>query len=349
VATAREARISDQGGTGEGGSAARAVGAAEEGSGVAVLAAFGANLGIAATKLAAFLVTGSASMLAETVHSMADSGNEVLLLVGRRRSRRRGTLEHPFGFGRERYFYGFVVAVMLFTVGGLFSVYDGVHKILHPEPVRSPLVAFVVLGLSIALEGFSLRTAVSRSNAVRDGQSWSAFIRRAKAPELPVVLLEDTAALAGLTFALAGITVAVLTGNGAWDGAGSLAIGVLLGCVATILAVEMKSLLIGEAADAETERAIVAALENGPEVECVIHLRTVHLGPDSLLVAAKIAVRGDQAAAQLAAGINAAERRVRTAVPIARLIYLEPDLYRPGLADVTDPAVRAARRAEKRH
>ncbi|HEV2451847.1 MAG TPA: cation diffusion facilitator family transporter [Streptosporangiaceae bacterium] len=314
---------------------------------MAVLAAFGANLGIAVTKLVAFLITGSASMLAETVHSVADSGNEVLLLVGRRQSRRRVTTEHPFGFGRERYLYGFIVAVMLFTGGGLFSLYDGAHKIMHPEPVRSPLIAFVVLGVAIILEGFSLRTAVARSNAVRNGQSWGAFIRRSKAPELPVVLLEDTAALTGLVFALAGVSLAVVTGNGAWDGAGSLAIGVLLACVAVVLAIEMKSLLIGEAADTETEHAIVGALEGGPEVECVIHLRTVHLGPDSLLVAAKIAVRGDQSAAQLADDINTVERRVRSAVPIADLIYLEPDLFRPSLADTTDPAIRAARRPER--
>jgi cation diffusion facilitator family transporter len=282
------------------------------------------------------------------VHSAADSCNELLLLVGRRRSRRRGTLEHPFGFARERYFYGFVVAVMLFTVGGLFSVYDGVTKIVHPEPIKSPLIAFIVLGVSICLEGFSLRTAVSRSNAVRGRQGWAAFIRGTKVPELPVVLLEDTAALAGLAFALIGVTLAVVTGNGAWDGAGSLSIGVLLGFVAAILAVEMKSLLIGESADEETERAVVAALEAGPEVECVIHLRTVHMGPESLLVAAKIAVPPDRTAAQLAGDINAAEQRVRAAVPIARVIYLEPDLYRPAMADTTDPAVQAARRAEER-
>ena len=287
-------------------------------------------------------------MLAETVHSTADSCNEVLLLVGRRRARRRGTTEHPFGFARERYFYGFVVAVLLFTVGGLFSVYDGVHKIVHPEPIKSPLVAFIVLAVAVGLEGFSLRTAVSRSNVVRGRQGWAMFIRRTKVPELPVVLLEDTAALAGLALALIGVTLAVVTGNGAWDGAGSLAIGVLLGCVATVLAVEMKSLLIGEAADAETEAAIVAALEDGPELECVIHLRTVHLGPESLLVAAKVAVRPERTAAQLAAGINMAEGRVRSAVPIAGVIYLEPDLYRPGMEDATDPAVQAARRAEER-
>jgi len=308
------------------------------------LAALGANLGIAVTKLIAFVITGSASMLAETVHSVADSGNEVLLLVGRRRSGRRETRLHPFGFGRERYFYGFIVAVMLFAVGGIYSVYDGVKKIIHPEQLTTPAVAFAVLGVAIVLEGFSLRTAVSRSNDVRGKLGWPAFIRRAKAPELPVVLLEDTAALTGLLFALIGVTLAVVTGNGAWDGAGSLAIGALLCGVAAVLAVEMKSLLIGESASAEAERAIVAALENGPEVDCVIHLRTVHIGPESLLVGAKIAFRRDLTTAEIAAVINSAERRVREAVPIADVIYLEPDLYQPALDDGTDPAVRAARR-----
>jgi cation diffusion facilitator family transporter len=278
---------------------------------------------------------------------VADSCNEVLLLVGRRRSVRRETREHPFGFGRERYFYAFIVAVMLFAIGGLYSVYDGVKKIIHPEHLTSPLVAFIVLGLAICLESFSLRTAVSRSNTMRGKLSWRAFIRRSKAPELPVVLLEDTAALIGLAFALVGVTLAVVTGNGAWDGAGSLAIGALLCCVAAVLAVEMKSLLIGESASPESERAIVAALEDGPEVECVIHLRTVHIGPDSLLVGAKIAVRRDLTTAEIAAAINSAERRVREVVPIADVIYLEPDLYRPGMADATDPAIRAARRDEQ--
>ena len=308
------------------------------------MAALGANLGIAVTKLVAFLITGSASLLAETVHSVADSCNEVLLLVGRRRSGRQETRQHPFGFGQERYFYGFIVAVMLFAVGGVYSVYDGIKKIIHPEQLTSPAVAFAVLGVAIVLESFSLRTAVSRSNDVRGKLGWGAFIRRAKAPELPVVLLEDTAALAGLVFALIGVTLAVVTGNGAWDGAGSLAIGALLCCVAVVLAVEMKSLLIGESANAEAEGAIVAALEDGPEVECVIHLRTVHIGPESLLVGAKIAVRGELTAAEIAAAINSAERRVREVVPIADVIYLEPDLYRPALDDATDPAVRAARR-----
>ena len=310
----------------------------------AVVAALAANLGIAVTKFVAYIITGSASMLAESVHSVADCGNQLLLLLGRNRAQRDRTEEHPFGFGRERYFYAFVVAVVLFTVGALFSIYEGIHKIMHPEPVHDPVVAFVVLAIAIVMESLSLRTAVRESSEQRNGDNWVAFIRRAKAPELPAILLEDVAALAGLFLATVGVSLTVITGNEAWDGAGSLAIGLLLGCVAVILAVEMKSLLIGESASAEVERAIVTALQAGPEVECVIHLRTMHLGPESVLVAAKISVPPRDTAEEVAAGIDAAERRVRAAVPIAKVIYLEPDLYRESRADATDPAIRAVRR-----
>ena len=312
-----------------------------------MFAALGANLGVAATKLVAFLITGSPSMFAETLHSAADSCNELLLLVGQRRSGRRRTREHPFGFGLERYLYGFIVAVLLFSVGGLLSGYEGVQKIIHPGHVENPAVAFGVLGAAICLEAFSLRTAVRNARTGRGEQSWGEFIRHAKAPELPVVLLEDTAALTGLLFALIGVSLAVATGNEAWDGGGSLAIGILLAAVAVVLAVEMKSLLIGEAASPEAQQAIVAALEDGPEVDRVIHLRTVHIGPESLLVAAKIAVPPEATAAQVVAGINAAERRVRAAVPLDTVIYLEPDLYRPDLADVTDPAISSAQLASR--
>ncbi len=311
----------------------------------AVFAALAANLGIAVIKFVAFLFTHSASMLAESVHSVADTGNQVLLLVGRGRSIRPPSDEHPFGFGRERYFYGFVVSVMLFTVGAAFSVYDGVHKILTPEQVHSPVIAFAVLGLSAVLEGFSLRTGIREANSVRGDRSWGTFIRRTKAPELPVVLLEDIAALIGLVFAFAGVALSVLTGDGRWDGAGSLAIGMLLATAAAILAVEMKSLLIGESASLDVQRMIVAALEDGPEVVRVIHLRTVHISPDSVLVAAKIAVREADSAAAITKGIDNAERRVRAAVPIAKTIYLEPDIYRPREADHTDPSIRAVQRS----
>ena len=238
--------------------------------------------------------------------------------------------------------------MVLFAVGALFSLYEGIHKVTNPEPVRSPVVAFVVLAIAMGLESFSLRTAVRESNSSRGRHSWTAFIRRAKAPELP----RDPAGGRGRA-GRPGLrhrrgALAVITGNGVWDGVGSLAIGVLLGCVAAVLAVEMKSLLIGESASNEVERAIVAALESGPEVECVIHLRTLHMGPESLLVAAKIAVHGTDSAASLAAGIDAAERRVRAAVPIAEMIYLEPDLYQASRADATDPAIRAVRRPRPR-
>ena len=311
----------------------------------AVIAAFAANLGIAVIKFVAFLLTGSASMLAESVHSVADTGNQVLLFVGRGRSIRPASDEHPFGFGRERYFYGFVVSVMLFTVGAAFSIYDGVHKILNPEAVRSPGIAFGVLALSAVLEAFSLRTGIGEANRVRGDRSWGTFIRRTKAPELPVVLLEDTAALIGLAFAFAGVGLSVLTDNGRWDGAGSLGIGLLLATAAAILAVEMKSLLIGEAASPDMQRMIIAALEDGPEVVRVIHMRTVHMSPESVLVAAKIAIHQSDTAAQITAGIDAAERRVRAAVPVATTIYLEPDIYRPQEADRTDPSIRAVLRS----
>jgi cation diffusion facilitator family transporter len=302
-------------------------------------------VGIAITKLIAFLFTGSASMLAEFVHSVADCSDQVLLLVGRNRAQRGETEEHPFGFGRERYFYAFLVSVVLFAVGGAYSVYDGIHKIMHPEPLTSAYIAFAVLAISAVLEGFSLRTAIKESNPHRKGHGWLSFIVRAKGPDLIVVLLEDSAALVGLAFAFIGVGLAVLTGDGAWDGAGSVAIGVLLASVAVLVARETKSLLIGEAASDEAERTIVHALEDGPELERVIHMRTVHLSPESLLVAAKVAVRAEDSAAAIVRGIDAAERRVRAALPMAEVIYLEPDIYQESKADHTDPAIRTVHRA----
>ena len=310
----------------------------------AVIAALAVNLGIAITKFIAFLVTGSTSMLAEAIHSVADTGNEILLLIGSGRSRRARTELHPFGFCRERYFYAFVVAILLFTVGGVFSIYEGVHKILHPEPIRDPSVAFIVLFIGIVLESFSLRTAVREANRERVGQSWRSFVHATKSPELPVVLMEDLAALLGLMFAFLGVLLSVLSHSGVWDGVGSVAVGALLVCAAFIVGYEMKSLLLGEAASGEVSASIVAAIEDGPEGLRVIHLRTSHVGPDSLLVAAKVAVPGTLTAAVLAARIDAAEKRVREAVPIAETIYLEPDIYAPGRDDSTDPSIQAVRR-----
>ncbi|MDH2427842.1 cation diffusion facilitator family transporter [Sphaerisporangium sp. TRM90804] len=296
----------------------------------AILAALIANMAIAVAKFVAFLFTGSSSMIAESVHSVADSGNQALLLLGGKKAQRRASREHPFGYGRERYFYAFVVAVVLFTIGAVFSLYEGYHKLTHPEKLQSPGWAFGVLTFAIIAEIFSFRTAIKESQAVKGDASWVQFIRRSKAPELPVVLLEDLGALLGLVFALFGVTMAVITGDGVWDGVGTVMIGVLLAIIAVILALETKSLLIGESADPEMETRIREALENSPEVTKVIHMRTLHLGPEELLVAAKIAVEHDDTAAEVARGIDEAERRVREAVPIARVIYLEPDLYHPG-------------------
>jgi cation diffusion facilitator family transporter len=295
----------------------------------AVIAALLANLGIAAAKFVAFIFTGSSSMLSEAMHSVADSGNQVLLLIGRRRARRGATAEHPFGYGRSRYVYAFIVSIVLFSLGGVFGLYEGWYKIAHPEPLNNPLWAFCVLVVAMMLEAFSLRTAVRESNQLRGGAPWSRFVRGAKAPELPVILLEDTGALLGLTFALLGITAAVITGDARWDGIGSLAIGGLLVLIAVFLAIEMDSLLIGESGTAEHVAAIRRALEAGADVERIIHLKTLHLGPEELMVVAKIAVRNDETAASVARAIDSAESRIRSAVPIARVIYLEPDILQP--------------------
>jgi cation diffusion facilitator family transporter len=299
---------------------------AHDGGSRAIIAALSANLGIAATKLVAFFLTGSSSMLAESVHSFADSGNQLLLLVGGKRARREADEAHPFGYGRERYLYAFIVSIVLFSVGGLFALYEAWHKWADPHPIDTwQWVAIAVLVAAIGMEGYSFRTAIHESNRTRGGQSWVHFIRSAKAPELPVVLLEDAGALVGLVLALGGVTMTLLTGNGRWDAAGTASIGVLLVVIAVVLALETKSLLLGESATAKDVHAIEAALL-GDGVVSVIHLRTLHLGPEELLVGAKIEVDGAETAAQVAATIDAAERRVRAAVPIARVIYLEPDL-----------------------
>lgn len=299
-----------------------------EGGTRAILAAFVANLGIAVTKFIAFLVSGSSSMLAESVHSLADSGNQVLLLVGGRRARRTATPEHPFGYGRERYIYAFVVSIVLFTVGGLFSLYEGWHKIQHPEELTNVVVPVVVLLVAIGLESFSLRTAVAESNKVRGGQSWVAYVRRAKAPELPVVLLEDIAALIGLVLALFGVGLSALTGDAVWDGIGTIAIGTLLVMIAVVLAIETKSLLVGEGGSPEDVEAIRAAVLAAEGIDSLIHLKTMYLGPDQLLVAAKVAVTPTDSAADVATAIDNAESGIRTAVPVAQVIYLEPDIRR---------------------
>ena len=315
-----------------------------EGGTRAVVAALAANLGIAVTKFVAFALTRSSSMLAEAIHSVVDSGNQILLLVGGRRSEREATPIHPFGYGRERYIYGFIVSVVLFSVGGLFALYEAYHKIREPHPIESwRWVPPVVLVASIALEMMSFRTAILETNKIRGRASWVQFIRRARVPELPVILLEDFAALIGLVFALIGVSLTLLTHDGIWDGIGTAAIGLLLVTVAAVLAVEMKSLLIGESATRDQLAKIERAILSGPEVERIIHMRTVHIGPEDLLVAAKIAVHHDDTASQIARGIDAVESRIRAEVPIAQVIYLEPDIDRTPAAgaasDTVEPVV----------
>jgi cation diffusion facilitator family transporter len=314
----------------------------------AILAALAANLGIAVTKFVAFALTQSSSMLAESIHSVADSGNQLLLLIGGRRARREATPQHPFGYGRERYLYAFMVAIVLFTVGGLFALYEAYHKWHDPHPIEGRWwwVPLAVLLAAIVMEGFSFRTAIRESNHTRGNRSWPQFVRTAKAPELPVVLLEDLAALTGLVFALVGVSLTLVTHDGRWDAVGSAAIGLLLVVVAVVLGLEMKSLLLGESASPAQVRAITEALV-GDGVESVIHQRTLHIGPEELLVAAKVGVPAAITAAEVAQAIDAAEQRVRAAVPIATVIYLEPDIDRwrsaarpaPVAVDFDDTAV----------
>jgi len=299
-----------------------------EGSTKAILAALLANAGIAVAKFVGYLITGSSSMLAESVHSVADTSNQALLLLGQRQSRKQADPLHQFGYGRSRYFYSFVVALVLFTLGSVFALYEGYHKISHPQELTSPVVAIVILVLAICLEGFSFRTAVVESRPLKRSGSWWRFIRTSRNPELPVVLLEDSGALVGLVFALIGVGLSMLTGNPVWDGIGTIGIGVLLGVIAVVLMVEMHSLLIGEGATREEERAIRAALEQTENIDRLIHLRTQYLGPEEMLVGAKIAFAASTDLATVAATIDAAEVAIRAAVPAAQVIYLEPDLDR---------------------
>jgi cation diffusion facilitator family transporter len=298
-----------------------------EGSTRAIIAALAANAGIATAKFVGFLITGSSSMLAESVHSVADTSNQGLLLLGQKTSQRAASKSHPFGYGRDRFFYSFVVALLLFSLGSVFALYEGIHKIQHPEDLTAPIVAVVILVVAIGLETYSFRTAIVESAKIKGEVSWWGFIRQSRTPELPVVLLEDAGALFGLVFALFGVGLTMITGDPIWDGVGTIMIGVLLGIIAIILIIEMKSLLIGEGATPKEHDAIVDALTAG-KVQRVIHIRTQYIGPEELLVAAKIALDPGLSLQDVAQAIDDAELRVRNDVPNARLIYLEPDLDR---------------------
>ena len=302
----------------------------------AIVAALVTNLFVAVAKFVGFVVTGSSSLLAESVHSVADIGNQALLLLGGRRARKLATVDHPFGYGRERYFWAFVVALVLFSLGSLFAIYEGIGKIRDPHELDSLGWAVGILLVAIVAEGFSLRTAVKESRPLKGSHRWRAFIRRAKVPELPVVLLQDLGALLGLVIALAAVALSQLTGDPVWDGIGALAIGVLLAVIAITLAVEMKSLLIGEGALPEQRERMLAAVGAAPDVERLIHMRTEYLGPDEMLVAAKVQFRAGLTMSELADAIDRTETAIRDAEPIARVIYLEPDLFDPDQADDED-------------
>ena len=294
----------------------------------AIVAALAANLTIAVLKFVAYFLTLSSSMLAEAIHSLADSGNQLLLLIGGKRAQRKASPEHPFGYGRERYIYAFIVSIVLFSVGGLFALYEAWEKIQHPHAIEGDFwwVPLAVLIGAIVAESFSFRTAIIESNHVRGKQGWVKFIRNAKQPELPVILLEDFGALVGLVFALFGVSLTLLTGNGIWDALGTAMIGLLLVAIAVVLALETKSLLLGESATRDDVARIRSAIEAGGT--SIIHLKTLHLGPEELLVAAKISIGRTDSGQDIAKAIDDAEIRIREAVPIARVIYLEPDVQR---------------------
>lgn len=296
------------------------------GSTKAILAALFANLGIAIAKFVGYVFTSSSSMLAEAIHSVADTSNQALLLLGSARARKVATPDHPFGYGRERYFWSFVVALVLFMLGGLFAIYEGLHKLQEAShEVSNTEWAIGILALGIILEGYSFRTAVKESRPLKGTASWWAFIRHSRTPELPVVLLEDLGALTGLSFALVGVSTAALTGDSRWDAYATIAIGALLVVIATVLVFEMKSLIIGESAIEPMRRQIVEAIERGDRMGRVLHMRTQHIGPDQLLVAAKVELDPTLDTAGITAAIDRAQERIRKTVPIATLIYLEPE------------------------
>lgn len=293
-----------------------------------VVAAFFANLGIAIAKFIGFIFTRSSSMLAESIHSVADTGNQALLFLGGRLSKRKPDEEFQFGFARERYFWAFVVAMILFSLGSLFAIYEGIEKLRHPHELENVAWAFGILILGLFFEGYAFRTAIRTSLPLKGDRSWWRFIRTSRVAELTVVLLEDFGALIGLTIALSAVTISTATGDPIWDAIGTICIGLLLGAIAILLAIEMRGLLIGESARPADYQNIRTAMLESPHVEGVIHLRTQHFGPDQLLVGAKLAFSGTLTFAELADAINEVERRVREVVPIARPMYIEPDIVR---------------------
>lgn len=295
-----------------------------------VITALAANLGIAVAKFAGYLLTHSSSMLAEAVHSVADSSNQALLLFAGKRSTKEASEVHQFGYGRVRYVAAFVVSIVLFSLGGLFALYEAWHKFSDPHAITSwHWVPVVVLLAAMVMEGFALRTALKEARASKGDKSWWRYLKDSRSPEIPTIVLEDTGALLGLVFGLFGVSMTLATGDGRWDAIGSGAIGVLLVVIAIFLGREMISMLVGESALPEHQDAIESALLDGEDITRIIHLRTLHLGPDEVLVAAKVAVPGAESAADIAASVDAAEARARAAVPLRLQIVIEAAPFDP--------------------
>lgn len=323
------ATAGNPGGAGGAGGTGAAGGPGEVHGTRAILAALFANLGIAIAKFIGFLITGSASLLAEAGHSVADTTNQGLLLLGGKQAKKPQDESHPFGYGMTRYFWSFVVALILFSLGSLFAIYEGIKKLQHPHELEKPAVAIGILLVAVGLESFSFRTAIIESRPLKGEQGWWSFIRTAKVPELPVLLLEDSGALIGLLLALAGTTLTLITGNADFDAYATLGIGLLLAIIAIVLIIEMRSLLLGEAASPQAAVRLRAAIESTPSVRRLIHVRTLHLGPEELLVAAKIEFDGSLDFAGVSAAIDDTEARIRLADPQASMIYLEPAIHDP--------------------
>ncbi|HAY51212.1 MAG TPA: cation transporter [Acidimicrobiaceae bacterium] len=289
-----------------------------------IVTALIANFTISIAKFFGFVITSSSAMLAEAVHSLADTSNQALLLLGKKRSKKSPSAERPFGFGRERFFWAFVVSIVLFSLGSMYAVYEGIEKIRHPHEIESLWWALAILLFAMVMEAYAFQTAVKESRLYKGNHSWKSFIRRSRIPELPVVLLEDFGALMGLVFAFVCVLIADVTGNAIWDGIGTLSIGILLGLIAIILAIETKSLLIGEGALPEQSMRIENAIISSPEVSSLIDMRTEYLGPETLLVAAKIEFSGETSPSDISADVDTIENRIREVEPLAKIIYLEP-------------------------
>ncbi|HEX2936741.1 MAG TPA: cation diffusion facilitator family transporter [Bacteroidales bacterium] len=290
-----------------------------------ILFALLANFGIAVTKTVAAIITGSGAMLAESIHSFADCGNQGLLFLGLRAAKKKPNASHPLGFGMEIYFWSFMVALILFSMGGLFSVYEGIHKLSTHEGLKSPIIAIVVLAVSMVLEGFSLYGCLVQVKKIRQGEPLLKWIKNSRQSELIVVLGEDSAALLGLTFAIVSVLLAIITGNPVYDAIGSIGIGVLLVVISIFLAVKIKSLLIGQSADEKTNKEIHAFLESRPEIQKILNIITIQLGME-IMVAVKAKMAEASTIHQLIDNINTCEKDLRIKFPSVKWVFFEPDV-----------------------